>query len=122
MVFIKNNKYAFTKEQTVGSKNLNWKGGRFTDKKGYVYVYSPDHPNKTANNVVFEHRLVMVKHLARHLTKNESVHHINGDVGDNRVSNLKLMTIGEHMSLHSKENVKKRQRDNKGRFIVVANI
>ena len=40
------------------------------------------------------------------IPKGYSVHHINGDPGDNRIENLECMPTGEHISLHGKENSK----------------
>lgn len=48
------------------------------------------------------HRYIMEQHLGRKLIVNEVVHHINGDILDNRIENLQLMTDNEHKSLHSK--------------------
>lgn len=49
---------------------------------------------------VAEHRLRMAEKLGRPLTKNESVHHINGNREDNAPQNLRLMTKSSHAQLH----------------------
>jgi hypothetical protein len=68
---------------------------------GYVYVYAPDHPNRTADGYVCEHRLVMEKALGRLLKRREAVHHIDGDRTNNDVSNLELCdSNGKHSVTH----------------------
>ena len=69
---------------------------------GYIAIYFPDHPLSNSDGYIMEHQLVMECLIGRHLEKNECVHHINFIKDDNRKENLQLMTINEHMSLHSK--------------------
>lgn len=78
-----------------GNEHHNWKGGKFFSTYGYVLVYTEDRGH------VFEHRLVMEKHIGRQLEKEEIVHHINGVKTDNRIENLMLLKdASEHKKLH----------------------
>lgn len=87
-----------------GKNASNWRGGRKTAGKKYIALYSPDHPNCTAEGYVMEHRLVMEKSIGRYLTKKEIVHHKNGDKKDNRIENLELLASkGEHTRHHYAE-------------------
>ncbi len=82
-----------------GEKHFCWKGGRTTDKDGYVLVYTPDHPHANQQRRVREHRLVMEQHLGRYLEPGEVVHHLNDLRDDNRLENLELFSSnGEHLA------------------------
>jgi len=73
-----------------GSNNYAWKGGKITDRAGYILIASPGHPAATKQTYVPEHRLVMEKSLGRFLREDEMVHHKNGVRTDNRLENLEL--------------------------------
>lgn len=77
------------------------KTGRSIDKDGYSLISGQfDHPFRDKNNQVREHRLVMETHLGRYLVPAEVVHHLNGNKLDNRLCNLKLLSMQEHCQAH----------------------
>jgi hypothetical protein len=103
----KGNKTSIKKGQHLSPETEFKKGqrpphfiGRTRDVYGYISIYSPDHPNRTKQNRVKEHRLVMEKYIGRYLTRREVVHHINGIRDDNRIENLLLLrSQSEHFHL-----------------------
>lgn len=83
------------KELLSGTNHHLWKGGKSKNPQGYIQVLCPDHPNSTSNGYILEHRLVMSIKLGRPLTKDENVHHINGNREDNRPENLELWVVSQ---------------------------
>ena len=49
------------------------------------------------------HRYLMQNKIGRKLNKKEVVHHINGIKNDNRLENLIVMSMSDHISLHETE-------------------
>ena len=95
----------------LGSEHPNWNGGQFING-GYRYIYTPNHPNRTKDGYVLEHRLVMERELGRFLLRREAVHHINGDTLNNRPENLEVCdSNGRHSIEHHCK-----YRDKGGRF------
>lgn len=91
-----------------GPKSPHWKGGRIAQPGDYVYIKSPDHPNRNRNGYVAEHRLVMESMIGRYLTKDEVVHHKNKNRQDNRPENLELFSSNsEHLAHELKGQIPK---------------
>jgi hypothetical protein len=89
------------------TNNQNWAGGITKTKGGYIKVRDPLNVMADHRGYVWEHRLVMAKHLGRPLTRTEVVHHIDDNKCNNHISNLMLFAsqsehIAHHRSLNDK--------------------
>jgi hypothetical protein len=94
-------KYCSQRCYRTDQPNPAWKGGRITDKHGYVLVWVPGHPMTRGHGYIAEHRLVMAETLGRNLGPQEVVHHINGNRDDNRVENLQVFASqAQHIRHH----------------------
>ena len=65
------------------------------DLSGHLLKYIPGEGGKPGK-YQYEHIVKMEKKLGRKLRPNEIVHHIDGNASNNDLSNLKVMTRGEH--------------------------
>lgn len=76
-----------------GAAHHNWTGGRRINLAGYVEI-------RVDGRYRYEHRVVVERAMGRRLSRNEIVHHKNGDKQDNRLENLEVMGRGEHTRHH----------------------
>lgn len=83
-----------------GKRAYGWKGGRRVTKRGYVLIWKPDHPNCMASGYMFEHRFVWEQANGRLLTRDEDVHHIDGDRQNNAPENLIALPKEQHQKEH----------------------
>jgi len=98
----RNEKGQFVKNHGFSNKAWNWKGGMKVEINGYISLRAERHPKAISRGFyVYQHRLVMEKHLGRYLHEGEVVHHINNNPHDNRLENLQLfVSNAEHIRHH----------------------
>jgi len=97
------------KGQRKGIDNPHWKGTSTIRKDGYILeMVAQDHyPGADKRRRIFQHRRVMQEYLWKRglLKKGVSlpskirVHHKNGLKDDNRIRNLALRTLKEHIKI-----------------------
>ncbi len=82
----------------------SWKGGKYTDPRGYVSLYRPAHPRAMGNGRVYEHVEMAERVLGRYLPDGAVVHHVNEKKGDNRNDNLVIcQDDAYHFLLHARQ-------------------
>ena len=72
-----------------------------TEHQGYKMVKKINHKYKTGNGYVKKHRLVMEQSVGRYLSRDEIVHHIDGNKKNNNIDNLMIVTMAEHRAIHN---------------------
>ena len=95
-----------------GKNNPNYKYGQKIEK-GYIYIYSPNHP-RANKNYVKRANLVMEKHLGRYLKPEEVIHHKDGNRLNDKFFNLELLNKRQHLIYESSLN---RRCQKTGRFL-----
>lgn len=78
------------------------------DIHGYVWLYKPEYEGSKRNKLnwgrIYEHRYIMEQYLGRLLSKEEQIHHLDGNKENNDLSNLLLCkNIAEHSKIHQLE-------------------
>ena len=83
----------------MGKKIVTKYGSCFEDKDGYWVVSSRKEGNKNKRL----HRLIWEEHYGI-IPNNHIIHHKDGNVKNNNINNLEILSIFEHNSLHKKNN------------------
>lgn len=87
--------YHLMKQDGIKKRKMAPRGHGNLRSDGYRRISVGKHPNANNYGTMFEHRYIMSKKLGRPLYPDETVHHKNGDMLDNRPTNLELCT-GNH--------------------------
>lgn len=102
-----------------GEKSKNWNGIKEGEHRGEITEFKKGNtPHNKGNGRgwitkegyrkfkkngkdLYEHRMIMEKHLGRELNPSEKIHHIDEDKLNNNINNLLLLpNESEHMKIH----------------------
>ena len=87
-----------------GESHPEWRGGVIF-RKGYAFIYAPNHKYSNGKGYIREHRLVIEKQIGRYLKSTERTHHLNKIKIDNSPENLMLFINGSaHQRFHGNPN------------------
>lgn len=103
-------KISTRKTTRKGSRSNLFKTGTRL-KTGYLQILCKDHPDADESGYVFVHRLLASFKIGRHIDSEEQVHHIDGDINNNRLENLQVLSRSEHMAIHMHEKHIRRQNE-----------
>ena len=93
LVNVRRSNRGHQKPNATGSKNHNWKGGKYiSDRRWKIRV--------GVNRYRLQSRVIMEQLLGRPLKRTEIVHHRNEDTLDDRPKNLELCP---NLTIHLKE-------------------
>jgi hypothetical protein len=100
-----------------GSKHPCWKGGRIIIN-GYIAIWKLDHPFASLKGYVYEHRLIYEQYYNCCLLPWIVIHHIDGNIQNNKIENLRPMLRGQHSLIHNIGN-KNSKKDLSNRFCLL---
>lgn len=77
----------------------SWRGGKITTLQGYTRLKIPSHRRANHHGYVLEHIVIWENFYNKNVTRDFSIHHLNGIKNDNRIENLCLLKKNEHHRL-----------------------
>lgn len=82
--------------------------------RGYKTVFKPDwYKGDTKDSRIYEHTYVFCKENNMScVPKGHIIHHIDGDIDNNDISNLQMLTVSEHVKLHWRQRKEQRSSRN----------
>jgi hypothetical protein len=101
----------------TGAKHPRWNPGRIVSSHGYVMErVGVGHPLADSKGYAYSHVLVWASSGHPMPKPHETLHHRDGNKGNNRLDNLEVISRAEHSRLHAMQ----RRRRTDGTFDVEA--